>query len=153
MKDGWMQTFPGGSTNEYLLPAEPNNVYVQYNFGNTEQLFSASISGKCFYDFNENSAYDPGESGLSNRTVYIDGNENGKYDAGELSVVTNSSGYYLFNGLATGTYTIGEVMNSGWVQTYPTEACTYTVSIESPDQVITLTAIMVEETEQKRALT
>ena len=136
MKDGWTQTVPGAPDNEYLLFTEPNNVYGPYNFGNTEQQFSAVITGRCFFDSNANSEYDPGESGHSNYTVYIDGNENGKYDTGEISVVTNSSGYYIFNGLEVGSYSIGEVMKSGWVQTYPTDACTYTVTIESPDQVI-----------------
>ncbi len=36
MKDGWTQTLPGGPGNEYVIDAEPNNIYGPCDFGNIE---------------------------------------------------------------------------------------------------------------------
>ncbi|MFM6670418.1 MAG: Calx-beta domain-containing protein, partial [Dolichospermum sp.] len=53
-------------------------------------------------------------------TIYIDSNKNGQFDAGELSTVTDANGQYTFSNLGPGEYTIGEVAQTGWEQTYPT---------------------------------
>ena len=52
-------------------------------------------------------------------TVYIDVNNNSILDAGELSQVTDSLGQYSFDGLASGTYTLREIVPNGLVQTSP----------------------------------
>jgi hypothetical protein len=137
IKDGWTQTLPGsGSSYEYTLVTEPNTLYEPYNFGNTVQLFNASISGTLFYDSNGNSARDAGESGLANWRVYIDTNGNDHYNAGEPTALTNASGNYQITGLSTGVYRVAEEMQDGWVQTYPTATCTHTVTINASGQTI-----------------
>ncbi|MDB5327022.1 MAG: Cna B-type, partial [Phycisphaerales bacterium] len=61
-----------------------------------------------------------GEVGVAGRTVYIDSNTNGTLDAGERSAVTASNGKYIFTGVGAGTYTLREILPSGWTQTRPT---------------------------------
>lgn len=136
-KNGWTQTLPGGGMNyEYVIDAEPNTLYTGYHFGNTTQAFTAFISGKVFYDADADSEYDPGESGQSSWRIYIDANQNSRYDTGENYTLTNASGEYLLTVTAPGTYNLAEEMKSGYVQTYPTDACTYTVTIDTPDQLV-----------------
>ncbi len=50
MKDGWTQTLPGGPDNEYVVVAEPNNVYGPYDFGNTELEPGPKITGHVLLD-------------------------------------------------------------------------------------------------------
>ena len=80
---------------------------------------SGSLSGFKWHDANGNGAWDSGEAGLADWTIYIDANENGALDSGELSTTTDSDGSYRFEGLAPGNYTIGETQQEGWQQTYP----------------------------------
>lgn len=138
MPDGWSQTLPGSSGGyQYVLAAEPNTIYTDYNFGNTTQTFSATITGKVFSDANGNSVYDPGESGQSSWRIYLDTNENGQWDVGEPLALTNSLGNYSLIAMIAGTYTLREEMKSGWVQTFPTDACSYPVTLDTSGQVIT----------------
>ena len=78
-----------------------------------------SISGYKWHDLNGNSLWDDGEPELPDWTIYIDANENGMLDEGELSTVTDEDGFYRFEDLIAGTYVIGEVLQPGWIQTYP----------------------------------
>lgn len=57
------------------------------------------------------------EAGIANRVLFLDQNQNGLLDTGETSVTTGSDGTYAFTSLATGTYTVAEVLPSGWQQT------------------------------------
>jgi streptogramin lyase len=54
---------------------------------------------------------------LVGRTVYLDLKGDGKLDPGDPTAVTGSNGWYVFNGLAPGTYTVRLV-------TYPGEIVT-----------------------------
>jgi hypothetical protein len=57
--------------------------------------------------------------GLANWCVQLFGPVSG-------SVTTDASGVYLFSGLPEGTYTVCEVLQSGWHETFPADgpACT-----------------------------
>jgi SdrD B-like domain len=79
-----------------------------------------SITGTVFSDTNANGKMDSGEKGIAGVKVYIDANKNGMLDSGEVTVTTNSSGVYTFNGLAAGTYRIREVLPSGYRLITPT---------------------------------
>lgn len=136
MKDGWTQTLPGGADPGYVIAAEPNNVYTGRHFGNTRRQMIASISGMCFNDANANLQYDAGEPGLSGWTVYVDANKNGKLDGGESMAMTGAGGAYQLGGLPMGTHVIGLTMQSGWVGTFPTDACTHTVTLSVPDSTV-----------------
>ena len=80
---------------------------------------TAEIQGLKWNDLNGNSTRDLDEPGLSGWTIYLDQNQNSVLDPGEISTTTDSSGNYAFTGLAAGTYTVAEVMQEGWEQTYP----------------------------------
>ncbi|MGB3511209.1 MAG: S8 family serine peptidase [Microcoleaceae cyanobacterium] len=90
------------------------------NFGNRSlNQDPGSISGYKWDDLDGNGEWDENEEGLPDWTIYIDENENGELDEGETSTITDEEGYYEFEGLDAGSYTIGEVISDGWQQTYP----------------------------------
>ncbi len=80
----------------------------------------SSIRGIAWRDANSNGMFDPGESGLSNRVIFLDTNENDSLDPGEQSTFTDTTGAYAFNNLAPGTYVVADVPISGFQQTAPT---------------------------------
>ncbi|MFN5513449.1 MAG: Calx-beta domain-containing protein [Cyanobacteriota bacterium] len=86
------------------------NVGVQDN--------DAEIKGTVWNDLDGN-AVNNSESGLTGWTVYIDANNNGQLDSGELSTQTDGNGNYQFNDLRPGTYSLAQVVQDGWQQTYP----------------------------------
>ncbi|OKH36400.1 hypothetical protein NIES2119_17310 [[Phormidium ambiguum] IAM M-71] len=60
-----------------------------------------------------------GEPGLAGWTIYLDLNNNSKLDSGEPSTTTDVNGNYAFTDLSAGTYTVAEVQQRGWRQTFP----------------------------------
>ncbi|MEK7547005.1 MAG: SdrD B-like domain-containing protein [Patescibacteria group bacterium] len=70
------------------------------------------ISGQKFNDLNGNGLKDGGEPGLSGWTINLTG-------VVSSGTVADGSGNYTFSGLADGSYTVCEVLQSGWTQTYP----------------------------------
>jgi hypothetical protein len=83
------------------------------------QAFISGIQGTKWNDLNGNGVKDTGEAGLAGWTIYLDQNNNGTLDTGETSTLTDANGNYSFTGLAAGTFTVAEVMQSGWQQTSP----------------------------------
>ena len=92
---------------------------------------TGEIQGKIWHDANGNGVRDAGESGLSGWTVYLDQNQNSLLDTGEASTTTNSNGDYSFKNLTPGTYTVGEVLQPGWRQTYPHSSSHAALSVNS----------------------
>ncbi|MEM7539229.1 MAG: SdrD B-like domain-containing protein, partial [Chloroflexota bacterium] len=72
------------------------------------------IHGMKFHDANGNGVKDVGESGLPGWTIVI---ENAV--GGVMSAVTDANGEYWFMGLPADTYTLTEVLQPGWLQTFP----------------------------------
>jgi formylglycine-generating enzyme required for sulfatase activity len=64
------------------------------------------------------------EPTLSGWTIYLDDNNNGVLDPGEPSTVTDANGNYEFDNLQPGTYTVHEVQQPGWEQTFPAGSAT-----------------------------
>ncbi|MDQ6985979.1 MAG: SpaA isopeptide-forming pilin-related protein [Candidatus Dojkabacteria bacterium] len=87
--------------------------------------------------------YDSGtESRLENWTIFIDENGNEKLNGAEVSVTTDVNGYYSFT-IDSGTYSICEVSQTGWAQSYPNyqlgyECHTVTTAGITSGEVITL---------------
>ena len=90
-----------------------------------EEVWRASteyITGSVFNDLNHDGVDQPAEPGQAGVTVYLDANNNGVLDPGEETAVTDSSGTYLFTDLTPGTFTVREVVPTGWARTTPLAA-------------------------------
>lgn len=77
-----------------------------------------TIQGSKWNDLNGNGVQD-GELGLAGWTIYLDQNQNGLLDSGETFAVTDANGDYSFTDLNPGIYTVAEVLQPGWEQTFP----------------------------------
>jgi serine-aspartate repeat-containing protein C/D/E len=75
---------------------------------------TGSISGTKYNDLNGNGIWDQGEQGLANWTIVLTMPGGSTEDT-----TTNSDGFYIFNNLSAGDYNVSEVLQPGWVQTYP----------------------------------
>ena len=79
----------------------------------------AEIRGMKWHDLDGNGVKDAGETGLQGWTIYLDTNTNGQLDNGEISTITDTNGNYQFTNLRPGIYTVAEVQQPGWKQTFP----------------------------------
>ena len=128
---GWKQTWPGGTSQAQTVTLTTSSPWDEADFGNAQ----GTVYGYLWADANLNQSKDTGESALSGWTIYLDKNGNGTLDSGESSVVTDTFGYYAFGSQAMGTYTVREVLPSGWKQTWPggtSQAQTVTLTTSSP---------------------
>lgn len=83
-------------------------VGVNYDFCEVEPV---SISGFVYVDDNQNGQFDSGEQTLSGVALaLLDANGN----ATGATVVTDSTGFYIFDGLAPGTYGVAETQPSNY---------------------------------------
>ena len=106
---GWIQTYP--SSDSYTIVLAAGKVSKKINFGNFKL---GIISGIKYNDLNGNGRKDKNEPGLLDWTINLKGpGVNGT----TVPTVTDASGNYSFTGLKAGTYTLSEVMQSGWHQT------------------------------------
>jgi Ca2+-binding RTX toxin-like protein len=105
-------------TTSHWVFLERNETARGVDFGNQPQ--DGSIHGTKWLDANGNGRRDANESGLPGWTIYLDLNENGQLDPDEPRELTGPDGEYWFMNLAPGVYTVGEVLQPGWEQTFPT---------------------------------
>ena len=106
---GWTMTNNECSTAAVVAGASRTCVVT-----NTSNKFLGSISGMKYFDANGNGGKDANEVGLLGWTI----NLQGPGPSGPtVSRVTDMNGNYSFIGLASGTYTLSEVMQTGWYQT------------------------------------
>ncbi len=96
---------------------------------------NTKIHGSKWNDLNQNGLWDTGEPALADWTIYLDSNNNGQLDEGERSTVTDVNGEYTFEFLQAGTYTVAEVVQPGWVQTYPSSSEPHTVEVEGGEVI------------------
>lgn len=106
------------AASEHSLETTYNIEQLNYSLIDNQALVSG-IQGTKWNDLNGNGVKDTGEASLAGWTIYLDQNNNGTLDTGETSTTTDANGNYSFTGLAAGTYTVAEVMQSGWQQTSP----------------------------------
>jgi uncharacterized protein (DUF2141 family) len=88
------------------------------DIGATE--FQTAISGTVFNDANANGVQDTGELGIPGVTVFIDTTNAGVFKTGDPQTVTNSSGFFSFTGLSSGTYIVRQILPTGEKQISPT---------------------------------
>lgn len=77
-------------------------------------LMTGDILAVLINDLNGNGVAENGEDGLVDWTVFIDSNRNGTLDSGEPSQLTDIDGKASFKKLAPGSYSVREVLPSGW---------------------------------------
>jgi uncharacterized repeat protein (TIGR01451 family) len=116
VEDDWMQTTPDPAP---VPVSGREETFDGGDFGNFELI---DLSGTVYHDRDSSASRDLGEPGLGGWTVFIDRDSDGTLDAGEPNTLTNSAGDYTFPDLGPGTYTIREVVESGWTQTTPSPA-------------------------------
>ncbi|MBM4087866.1 MAG: hypothetical protein FJ276_00335 [Planctomycetes bacterium] len=133
---GWKQSYPA----ESVTPPFEHSVTInppagQRRHGRWQQAeapnfgdFITDISGYKWNDLNRNGDWDAGEPGLNGWTVYLDLNNDNTLTPGEPSFVTRNDGQrdgaFWFTGQTAGTYTVREVLQQGWKQSYPAGAQT-----------------------------
>ena len=120
LQNGWLQSFPD-SPGTHTVALSSGGSASDKNFGNYQL---GSISGMKFNDINGNGVKDAGEPALSGWRIHLNGS---KVD----SVLTDVDGNFTFNNLKPGTYTLSEVIQSGWGQSYPASPGTHTVILTS----------------------
>ncbi len=81
-------------------------------FGNRGTL---GLGGSKFSDLNANGVRDASEPGLAGWTIRLTGGPH----AVDLTTVTDASGAYVFANLEPGVYSVTELGQAGWTQTYP----------------------------------
>lgn len=83
---------------------------------------TGSIGGLIWEDLDGDGIRDLAEAGLAGWTVYLDLNDNGILDPEEPRQLSGPDGQYVFENLRPGTYVVAEVLQPGYVQTFPGEA-------------------------------
>lgn len=97
-----------------------NDIYKQIS----ETLAKGSVTGTVFNDANGNGTMDPSDPNLSGWILQL-------YSASNTpqTISTDSTGTYSITNLCDGTYTVRQVLKSGWRQTLPTTSKDYAVTI------------------------
>jgi uncharacterized protein (DUF2141 family) len=132
---------------DYSLGGDPLTVHLNVGDNVTCYVLNVeknTISGHKFNDVNKNHEWDAGEPTLKNWTIKLTGCSATQLDREleqactpiSLTTQTDASGAYSFTNLDPGTYTVCEVQQSKWEQTYPqgNNGC-YDFTIEGPGQI------------------
>lgn len=123
---GWSQTFPAAPGNHTVTVGSALGTAPLIMFGNQQNPPMGGVCGVKFNDLNGNGIQDSGEPGLPGWTIEI------KDAQGNLiaQVVTDDRGQFCLKGVPFGTYTISEVNQAGWTQTYPASGF-YTATLDA----------------------
>ncbi|MBM4166035.1 MAG: choice-of-anchor B family protein [Ignavibacteria bacterium] len=108
---------------EFNTTASPDTFQVRI----IPQQFG-SVSGIVFNDSDGDGIKDNGETGLVNWKMKITGTK-------DDSAISDANGNYFIGNLPDGNYTLSEVLQNGFVQTFPPSPGTYSVSISSGNTV------------------
>jgi hypothetical protein len=77
-----------------------------------------SIAGRIWNDADGN-RLNNSEAPLAGWTVFLDADLDGELDPGERFTLTDNTGTYRFDDLRPGVYSVDQVVQAGWAQTFP----------------------------------
>lgn len=97
---------------------------------------AGEMHGSLWDDVSADGVWDAGESTLAGWTVYLDADDDGTFDANERSMLTDADGQYAFLALAPGTYTVAEVVQPAWQQTFPAGDGRHTLTLAPGEHVM-----------------
>ena len=112
---GYRLTAP--SSGEITATVTGTNTTFGVNFGQEQLSFNAT--GIKWNDANGNGLRDPGEGVIAGVRLYVDLDGDKRIDIGEPSAKTNDQGEYTLTFPGAGTWNIREVVDPGYVQTFP----------------------------------
>ncbi|UCE91290.1 MAG: hypothetical protein JSV90_07725 [Methanobacteriota archaeon] len=119
-QEGWVQTTP--DMYWFCIPMAMGPMEYEFLFGNFKL---GKICGYKYEDMNGNGVLDEGDVPIAGWEMYLTGAASGMTS-------TNEDGYFCFDGLTYGVYTVTEESRSGWAATTPTS---HTVTILSGTEV------------------
>lgn len=131
-----MEVAPSGvtvSTNTQSIVVQQNQPAAVANIGET-----SAIAGLVFNDLNSNGKLESGEPGLSGITVFLNNDGSGKPDGNNPSTTTDAQGRFYFSGLATGQYTVMQVISAYHGVTQTTTAVPVAITAGSPSVTVNI---------------
>ncbi|MFO0869997.1 MAG: SdrD B-like domain-containing protein [Pirellulales bacterium] len=132
---GWNNSYPAtadGFGRYWSVTVTSQDAITGRDFGNWR---AATLSGTKFHDLDaDGAAREGGEPGLVNWTIYVDYDNDNVLDAGEPSDLTDGNGDYLITNITPGTWTVREVGQAGWTNSYPAGG-TYSITFTSSGSV------------------
>jgi len=105
---------------------EPAEVRAIARAGAKGKCRTGRVCGVKFHDLNSNGVHDAGEPMLPGWQIELVDTDNNLI----ASTLTDANGLYCFDP-ALGSYTVSEVQQSGWVQTYPTAPGTHSITVQA----------------------
>lgn len=114
-RPNWRPTAPANGINSATV--QLNQAISGVNFG--FNLPVATATGFKWNDLNADGVRDSTEPTLSGVWIYIDLDGDDRLDVGEPAAITGSDGSYSLTPPRSGTYSIRELVDPGFIQTYP----------------------------------
>jgi subtilisin family serine protease len=112
----WTQTYPTSGAHTVTI-VDGDDIVTDINFGNLP--VPGDVSGVKWHDLDGDGVRDPDEPGMPGVYIYADVDRSGTLALGEPAAVTDLDGYYVLNNVPAGNTLIREVLNPGWLITYP----------------------------------
>lgn len=132
IQPGWLATSPAAGSQSVTFTR--GQTTSGRTFGVRSDSTVAVISGIAFNDANGNGVRETSDSTLSGRTIYVDVDGDATLDAAEVRTTTGSDGSYRIAFASAGTYTLRQVLPSGFAQTTPANDAGLVVTVALGDR-------------------
>jgi hypothetical protein len=119
---GWVESFPASETYAVNIP-DLSTTLNNMDFGNYFSPLTNAVLGQKFNDRNRNQLFDPDEVGVAGFQIHCIVRDSTGHKLYDKKRTTDSSGFYIFQGLPPGTCTVSELLsqqNVGWWPSVPT---------------------------------
>ena len=90
------------------------------------------VSGSIFKDTNTNGVMDPNETKMPGWTVEIVSTTNAQSNT---TALTDNTGNYSIAGLCDDTYTLRQIVQPGWMQTFPANGANHTITVANGNSI------------------